>query len=1367
MAIVPYDPFSDGSGGGSLQVFTRSDNDQPAVFATFADLETYTATPSGTADAAQINVGSAQNARFAFVVGSISNNVLTADSVYIRLSGEWTLAIADLQGLPGMDGMGTLPQDIPANTLILAADENGTIVPRASAVRQMDSEVQSSMPISSPSAGAYRLGNLDIFNDGIGISVQDFATGLDYIPVAYERSDSGSERPTREVYQGQATTPPTAASSETFSGQSHQFAVRNTGRGTAQSYTFLVPANAVAVTGCNITIRYNSHTDPRPAFDYMESTGGEGFTLTAGDGTNETDALVTLPRAAFFPDGVDIYITITAGTGQSLELRGQTLDLTGIGLGMEEVPVITVMGQTTVQKELADLDDVVSSGSSSATTTTDPTDSPVIAPAADNQQLVNQAVDSAVATLQNTIFNSGRSFIRFNDGFTIDNTNLATFEDKNIIYTAKNDKGDGSATRPDVNLPTDADIAAAGESYPVTFEFTHLGGTARSTTTNVVRLFFGGEIIGQLLRDDASVVVKEGVGQDYIVTTGNFDPNDTILPTGVFNLKTDTPISDISTISTELAGVSIVAGDAYLVETGGTWSGLTIPNNSILVATINSPSLVDSAGNNDWLLLDNPRVNAKSAAFLANFAQDGIRFNGTRNVQVDPSNVFEFTSMASGTPEARELGANTQGANRSITYADVPIQFTDLVGGRLAINLNFNVTRVTGFSPSFNTVRLEYPGGIIFNFPVNGAPTNGNFMATIDIPNVDYASALNQDCILTLFYDFFGASFFGEYTVSNVINTAVGRLHEPIVNLIASESMPLEARLQAQIDGIKGEVSDDEASFAAIQDRISPYRNNVSLSPDTNVRYLDSTGSDAFPAISAMTAVNPLNTAYTMGSTAVFIAVAVGIEQAVMNGGTQTILTSENAQTDPNLELGESSSFEGRTYFVYRLSNQAISDVIQTFDLTFVQVVAWQDDINTLDSDIDRIDAELEHAALNLSDDLIDVLDNNVEVTEESNPTILPTDYNKSFSTNDTQTVFYEASPKAPSGGQRESDVISASSAKLIAIPESHPYANGVILQADDGSTTTDLVNFVDGQLVANVFVPAIPSGSKTVTVHPLPANQVQRDWYSIPLHTPDLHAESDELFFTRDVPVAATTLNFQYRYDANGGHGATQTINLVISDINQDANVSASLALPDGESVNVGFDWQASQRRIRVTGTPFASDPNFFIFDMEVGVTYTETRTTPATPATTRPVTIGLQRATGQDAVIAAKVSAGGDLVLVGDIAEVDTNYTMTTLFGGSLGGNFIVFSELATYLNYTQFSPSAQTVVNLENHATLPQFGLFTTEYTSATVVTFDTQLHAFDSDGNPVKLGEELILLDTQSSDRYNITIANGVLTPVKIN
>ncbi len=133
---------------------------------------------------------------------------------------------------------------------------------------------------------------------------------------------------------------------------------------------------------------------------------------------------------------------------------------------------------------------------------------------------------------------------------------------------------------------------------------------------------------------------------------------------------------------------------------------------------------------------------------------------------------------------------------------------------------------------------------------------------------------------------------------------------------------------------------------------------------------------------------------------------------------------------------------------------------------------------------------------------------------------------------------------------------------------------------------------------------------------------------------------------------------------------------------------------------------------------------------------------------------------------MIATKVSAGGDLILVGDIAEVNTNYAMTTLFGAGLVGNLTVFTELGTYLDYTQFTPSSQTVVSLENHATLPQFGLFTTEYTHDTVVAFDTQLQAHNSQGDIVNLGEELVLVDS-GGDRWRLSVdASGNLSTTKV-
>lgn len=98
---------SGGGGTGSLIVATRSDNSNPAVFADFAALETYTATQSGTADAGRINVSNANNAREVFAVGTLnsSNQVTAITAAYIRLNDNWVAVATNLVGTPGTDGM--------------------------------------------------------------------------------------------------------------------------------------------------------------------------------------------------------------------------------------------------------------------------------------------------------------------------------------------------------------------------------------------------------------------------------------------------------------------------------------------------------------------------------------------------------------------------------------------------------------------------------------------------------------------------------------------------------------------------------------------------------------------------------------------------------------------------------------------------------------------------------------------------------------------------------------------------------------------------------------------------------------------------------------------------------------------------------------------------------------------------------------------------------------------------------------------------------------------------------------------------------------------------------------------------------------
>ena len=127
------------------------------------------------------------------------------------------------------------------------------------------------------------LGNLDIFNGGATIGARELAENRTFYTALMELTAQGSSRAYREAYAAATTTEPAANTSETFTGSQHQFAITNLGRGNADRYTFKIPPGAPAVTDCNITIRYNSHTDPVSVFDYKESNGGAGFNLPAGN----------------------------------------------------------------------------------------------------------------------------------------------------------------------------------------------------------------------------------------------------------------------------------------------------------------------------------------------------------------------------------------------------------------------------------------------------------------------------------------------------------------------------------------------------------------------------------------------------------------------------------------------------------------------------------------------------------------------------------------------------------------------------------------------------------------------------------------------------------------------------------------------------------------------------------------------------------------------------------------------------------------------------------------------------------------------------------------------------------------------------
>ena len=123
-------------------------------------------------------------------------------------------------------------------------------------------------------------------------------------------------------------------------------------------------------------------------------------------------------------------------------------------------------------------------------------------------------------------------------------------------------------------------------------------------------------------------------------------------------------------------------------------------------------------------------------------------------------------------------------------------------------------------------------------------------------------------------------------------------------------------------------------------------------------------------------------------------------------------------------------------------------------------------------------------------------------------------------------------------------DVAAREYRKLFYLPA--PTA-GTILKANNTVSDVDLVTFNGVDAFAKVYVPSTPGGSVTTTVRPSPSNQVAKDWYFIATKTNSVPpaAEASELFLTRDVPAVSTTITVDYRYDANSGHGGTNTTTL------------------------------------------------------------------------------------------------------------------------------------------------------------------------------------------------------------------------------
>lgn len=213
-------------------------------------------------------------------------------------------------------------------------------------------------------------------------------------------------------------------------------------------------------------------------------------------------------------------------------------------------------------------------------------------------------------------------FVPFTASTTIDGTNFNTYAGLTALY-ARSDNA-----RVNFILPTDAIITAAGVATDERVEFAVLNqaGTARFDTgftpTNTVVIDVVGAnnirrntATGTLLnfieahQGDLVTLVQSARGQPWVATRVTLSNAALLLPSGLFRLQVGTTLSlnpALSFIAGLPAGTTPQAGDAYLVRSGNDdFGGYGVSDGDVLVALQDSPSLLLTETNDDWLVLRN------------------------------------------------------------------------------------------------------------------------------------------------------------------------------------------------------------------------------------------------------------------------------------------------------------------------------------------------------------------------------------------------------------------------------------------------------------------------------------------------------------------------------------------------------------------------------------------------------------------------------------------------------------------------------------------------------------------------------------------------------------------------------------------
>ena len=828
---------------------------------------------------------------------------------------------------------------------------------------------------------------------------------------------------------------------------------------------------------------------------------------------------------------------------------------------------------------------------------------------------------------------------------------------------------------------------------------------------------------------------------------------------------------DATSISTSLSGAVIESGHVFLVTVAGTALGRSLIVGDAIVANIDNPSLLTTS--TDWSFwgVNDEELTPEQSLLFSSFTRSGTRFDAGGNVFVSPNNVV--IQMNQGLPGHSGNYILAPQAQTQQTYQlsfgnNNVFVFTALVGGKLTLNVQFSQVSSSGFIPSLVSLNFVYdsgnPGETTFSFDLTHINADGGMgPVSIDIPNADYSGIVGLSPSVTLVVNDRGASFVGNINILGLTNSLKGTLHDSIQDIAREEAMRVEQLLDTKLLTLGDKIDQSGEALNQISNRLSPLQTVTDETPYADALFLDDDGvvTNPVPELSSMFDVSAANPRFTGGDIALWVAVNSNYIYTFQNINQSTDVPLDNAT--PNIQLLASRSSGGDVYFIFKISSLTSGHVYEIERASIRTVAQWGYAIDALQENIREIKAQLKHAALNLPDAVISVIQH-ATVDEQTNATINPTQFNEQLAglTNTTQTVYFEPTPVPPSGGEKNSKPFSDRSGtafenkKLVYTPNVGNPPNGTYLKAYDGTVNRDLITSLNGVFYGKQFIAAIPAGTRDEDA----LVYFNESLLSLTfIHNPTQGHNEEGEAFTIDVP-AGRPLTLNYTDEANFDTQTSGTYNLAANQENanftvRDANITVTVSLRrNGDHI---------QAEVTMNNIPGGSLTEYAI---TFSGTTTRTVTTPGTDETIRDVR--LESAHDGYQVFGIKQSASNTVILVGDETEVDTNYLFTTLFGSSHSGYLVSTVDTTTFFDYRDFLPIAPIVSILENHAALPEFGLFITTYNHQTTFKLNTQLEAKNSSGNDVLLGDITgsTVYNGDGTKGWTVGVENGAFTLTEI-